>query len=221
MSRLIICLCFLLLTFSCSKAQPKHPTSIITGASQLNKYLPLLRGEKVALLVNQTSMIGNTHLVDTLISLNDKEGLGIKIDKVFAPEHGFRGQAGAGEQVNNGVDTNTGLPIISLYGKNKKPTSEQLEGLDWVVFDIQDVGTRFYTYISTMHYVMQACAENGVKMMVLDRPNPNGMYVDGPVLDTETILRWNAPNPYCSWIDCRRTCSNDQWRKMVGQWDIM
>jgi len=184
MSRLIICLCFLLLTFSCSKAQPKHPTSIITGASQLNKYLPLLRGEKVALLVNQTSMIGNTHLVDTLISLNDKEGLGIKIDKVFAPEHGFRGQAGAGEQVNNGVDTNTGLPIISLYGKNKKPTSEQLEGLDWVVFDIQDVGTRFYTYISTMHYVMQACAENGVKMMVLDRPNPNGMYVDGPVLDT-------------------------------------
>lgn len=184
MSRLIICLCFLSLSLSCSKAQQVQPKSIVTGASQLKEYLPLLNGKKVGLLVNQTSMVGNKHLVDTLIALNDKEDLEIIIDKVFAPEHGFRGKADAGEQVSNGVDTNTGLPIISLYGKNKKPTPDQLEGLDWVVFDIQDVGARFYTYISTMHYVMEVCAENNVKMMVLDRPNPNGMYVDGPVLDT-------------------------------------
>ncbi len=187
MSRLIICLCFLSLNISCSVAQQEEQQEqqpIITGASQLNEYLPLLKGKKIALLVNQTSMIGNTHLVDTLIAINDNQSLGITIDKVFAPEHGFRGQADAGEHVSNGIDTNTGLPIISLYGKNKKPTAKQLEGLDWVIFDIQDVGARFYTYISTMHYVMEACAENNVKMMILDRPNPSGMYVDGPVLDT-------------------------------------
>ena len=184
MTRLIICLCFLLLNFSCSGVQQEKPSNIITGATQFKEYLPLLKGKKIALVVNQTSMIGTTHLIDTLIAINNNKSLGITIEKVFAPEHGFRGQADAGEKVSNGIDSATGLSIISLYGKNKKPTVEQLKGLNWVIFDIQDVGTRFYTYISTMHYVMEACAENSVKFMVLDRPNPNGMYIDGPVLDT-------------------------------------
>lgn len=183
MSRLIICLCFLLLHSACTKAQPEQQLKIVVGAAQFSEYLPLIQGKRIALLVNQTSMVEDDHLVDTLLSINSTQELGIIIDKVFAPEHGFRGQADAGEKVTDGIDPNTGIPIISLYGKNKKPTPEQLKDLDWVIFDIQDVGTRFYTYISTMHYVMQACAENGVKMMVLDRPNPNGMYVDGPVLD--------------------------------------
>src|SRR5690606_11381643 len=119
----------------------------------------------------------NTHLVDTLLSLN------IKIQKIFSPEHGFRGDADAGEKVNNQTDTKTGLPIVSLYGNNKKPSKESLSDVDIVIFDIQDVGVRFFTYISTMHYIMEACAENNKKVIVLDRPNPNGYYVDGPVLD--------------------------------------
>ena len=144
----------------------------------MNEYLPRLYGKKVGLVVNHTSIVGNTHLADTLLSLN------IEVSKVFAPEHGFRGSADAGEKVKDGVDSKTGIPIISLYGKNKKPTPEQLNGIEVVIFDIQDVGARFYTYISTMHYVMEACAENNIPVIVLDRPNPNGMYVDGPVLDT-------------------------------------
>ena len=123
-------------------------------------------------------MVGNTHLVDTLLAL------GADIRKIFCPEHGFRGTAAAGAKVDNSVDTKTGLPIISLYGKNKKPTQEQLEDVDYVLFDLQDVGCRFYTYISTLHYVMEACAEAGIPLAVFDRPNPNGHYVDGPVLDT-------------------------------------
>lgn len=147
-----------------------------TGASLTAQYLDLIRGKKVALLVNQTSMIGDTHLADSLISL------GIAVQKIFAPEHGFRGEADAGEQVKDGKDAKTGIPLISLYGDKKKPGKAELAGIDIVVFDIQDVGVRFYTYISTMSYVMEACAENGVEFMVLDRPNPNGHYVDGPVL---------------------------------------
>lgn len=152
---------------------------IITGSEQLNKYLPLLINKKVGLVVNHTSMVGNTHLVDTLLSLN------VKVKKIFAPEHGFRGKADAGEKVNNELDAKTGLPIISLYGNNKKPTQQQLADLDIMIFDIQDVGVRFYTYISTMHYLMQACAENNKELIILDRPNPNGFYVDGPVLEPE------------------------------------
>ncbi|MFK5889738.1 MAG: DUF1343 domain-containing protein [Flavobacteriaceae bacterium] len=156
--------------------------SIEVGASQLNDYLSLLKNKKVAVVANQTSVIFKkdttfTHLVDSLLSL------GINIKKVFAPEHGFRGQADAGEHVANGIDSKTGLPIISLYGKNRKPSQNQLKGIDIVVFDIQDVGVRFYTYISTLHYVMEACAEAGIAVIVLDRPNPNGHYVDGPVLE--------------------------------------
>ena len=152
---------------------------IITGAERLNLYLPLLMNKKVGLIVNHTSLVGNTHLVDTLLSLN------IHVKKVFAPEHGFRGKADAGEKVNNEIDSKTGLPIISLYGSNKKPTKAQLADLDIVIFDIQDVGVRFYTYISTMHYAMEACAENKKQLLILDRPNPNGNYVDGPILEPE------------------------------------
>ncbi len=156
----------------------KHNDSnIITGAEQTEIYGPVLKGKKVALVVNQTSVIGHTHLVDSMLSL------GIKVQAIFAPEHGFRGDHSAGAKVNSAIDQKTGIKITSLYGKNKKPTAEDLAGIEYVVFDIQDVGVRFYTYISTMHYVMEACAENKIPFMILDRPNPNGHYVDGPVLD--------------------------------------
>ena len=149
------------------------------GAERTNIYIPLLEGKSVGVVANQTSLIGQTHLVDTLIAL------GVNVKCAFAPEHGFRGNAGAGEKITDSKDPKTGLPIVSLYGSNYKPSAKQLEGLDVVIFDIQDVGARFYTYISTMSYMMEACAENGIPMMVLDRPNPNGNYVDGPVLKKE------------------------------------
>ncbi|MEM9920331.1 MAG: DUF1343 domain-containing protein, partial [Bacteroidota bacterium] len=149
--------------------------SIQVGAVQMEAYLPKLKGRKVALVVNQTSRVGDVHLVDTLLQE------GVDIQRIFAPEHGFRGEADAGEKVADGKDIQTGIRVKSLYGKNKKPSAADVADLDWVVFDIQDVGARFYTYISTMHYVMEACAENGVSFMVLDRPNPNGHYVDGPL----------------------------------------
>lgn len=146
------------------------------GAEQMEKLLPLLEGKRIALVVNHTSVVGrsHTHLLDTLLSLK------VDVRKVFAPEHGFRGNADAGETVKNGRDTKSGKPILSLYGKNKKPTPDQLEDIDLVLFDIQDVGARFYTYISTMHYVMEACAENKKSFIVTDRPNPCD-YIDGPV----------------------------------------
>ncbi|MCT4625256.1 MAG: DUF1343 domain-containing protein [Schleiferiaceae bacterium] len=144
-----------------------------------NQYLPLLTGKNIGVVANQTSVIGDVHLVDFLLEQE------IKIKTVFAPEHGFRGKADAGEKVEDGKDAKTGLPIISLYGKNKKPSQEMLEGLDLILFDIQDVGVRFYTYISTLSYVMEAAAEKGIRVMVLDRPNPNGYFIDGPVLKSE------------------------------------
>lgn len=159
-----------------AQTQNDH-AQIVVGAAQINAYLPLIQGQKVALVVNQTSVIGKTHLVDSLLALQ------VGIQKVFAPEHGFRGKADAGEHVKNSRDTRTNLPVISLYGKNKKPSVQQLSDVDLVIFDIQDVGARFYTYISTMHLVMEACAENNKKVLILDRPNPNGHYVAGPVLD--------------------------------------
>ena len=153
--------------------------SLKLGAERTDFYLPLLNGKTIAIIANQTSTIGGTHLVDSLVSL------GVSVQSVFAPEHGFRGNASAGEKIKDGVDPKTGLPIISLYGSNYKPSAKQLAGLNLVVFDIQDVGARFYTYISTMSHMMEACAENGIAMMVLDRPNPNGHYVDGPILKKE------------------------------------
>ena len=167
----IICISLVLFTFSV-KAQ-----NIVLGAERTDTYLPLLKNKNVGVVANQTSMIANTHLVDSLLSLE------IDVVKVFSPEHGFRGKADAGAIIEDGIDSKTGIPIISLYGNNKKPTREQLLGIDVLVFDIQDVGVRFYTYISTLHYVMEA-AENNIKVIVLDRPNPNGHYVDGPILDT-------------------------------------
>lgn len=148
---------------------------VLTGAERMDQYLPLIRDKTIALVVNQTSVVGGTHLADTL------HALGIDIRAIFAPEHGFRGEADAGAKIEDGRDARTGIPLLSLYGSKRKPTAEDLEGVDWVLFDIQDVGARFYTYISTMHYVMEACAEHGVPFMVLDRPNPNGHYVDGPI----------------------------------------
>ena len=135
----------------------------------------------IAVVANQTSLVGSTHLVDTLLRC------GANIQAIFCPEHGFRGTAAAGAHINNSIDPITHIPIISLYGKNKKPLPNQLKGLDLIIFDLQDVGCRFYTYISTLHYVMQACAENNVPLLLLDRPNPNGHYVDGPVLEEPYI----------------------------------
>ena len=161
--------------------QVQDDTTLIVGANQTELYLPLLKGKRVGIVANQTSVIFKNksyiHLVDSLLSLN------VNIKKVFSPEHGFRGNADAGEEVKDGLDTKTGLPLISLYGDNKKPKPEQLKDLDVVVFDIQDVGVRFYTYISTLHYIMEACAEAKIPVIILDRPNPNGKYVDGPTLD--------------------------------------
>ncbi|MBQ0130213.1 MAG: DUF1343 domain-containing protein [bacterium] len=151
----------------------------VSAAQQMDDYLPLLQGKKVGIVGNQTSIIGTTHLVDTLIAK------GVNIKKIYTPEHGFRGTADAGAKVNSGKDEKTGLPIVSLYGKAKKPTPEMLQGIDVVLFDLQDVGVRFYTYISTLTYVMEAAAENNIPVIVLDRPNPNGFYVDGPVLKAE------------------------------------
>lgn len=151
---------------------------VITGAERTNEYLPLLKGKRVALLVNQTATIGHTHLVDSLLKL------GIHIQKIFSPEHGFRGKADAGEKIGNSVDAATGLPIVSLYGKHRKADATDLQDVDILVFDIQDVGTRFYTYISSLQELMESAAENKKPLIILDRPNPNGHYVDGPVLDT-------------------------------------
>lgn len=151
--------------------------ALLTGADQTSEYLTDLKGKRVGMVVNPTSIIGNAHSVDSLRSL------GINIVKVFGPEHGFRGEASAGAKVSSNTDPKTGLPVISLYGSHYKPTVEDLKGIDIMVFDIQDVGVRFYTYISTLHYIMEACAENKIKLIVLDRPNPNGFYVDGPVLE--------------------------------------
>jgi uncharacterized protein YbbC (DUF1343 family) len=151
----------------------------IVGAQRFSIYLDSLKGKRIAIVGNQTSVVKGTHLVDSLLSL------GVKITKVFSPEHGFRGNADAGELVDHSKDTKTGLPIVSLYGTNKKPTNEQMQNIDLVVFDIQDVGVRFYTYLSTLHYVMEACAENKIPLLVLDRPNPNAHYIDGPVLEPE------------------------------------
>lgn len=153
--------------------------SILTGAEQSELYLPLMEGKRVGFVGNQTSIMpqsANKHVVDFLLEK------GVEVKKVFVPEHGFRGTADAGEKIDNSIDQKTGLPIISLYGNNKKPSPTQIADLDVVIFDLQDVGARFFTYISTMHYVMEACAEQGKKVIIFDRPNPNGGYIDGPML---------------------------------------
>jgi uncharacterized protein YbbC (DUF1343 family) len=172
MEKFIAAVIFLIFFISCTQGQT---TDLVVGAEQPEEYLSLLNDKRVALVVNHTSRVKQVHLVDFLISKN------ITIEKIFAPEHGFRGEASAGAEIIDDVDLKTGIPVISLYGENRKPTKEHLRNIDIVVFDIQDVGCRFYTYISTLHLVMEACAENNVPLLVLDRPNPNGDYVAGPV----------------------------------------
>jgi uncharacterized protein YbbC (DUF1343 family) len=181
---------FLLFNTACAQKAVRRPLKvssagkqeeIITGADQTGLYIDYLKGKNIGMVINQTSVIGKnlTLSVDSLLKL------GISVKKIFGPEHGFRGNASNGAEVNDSTDAATRLPVISLYGnKHYKPTPEDLKGLDLVIFDIQDVGARFYTYLSTLHYVMEACAENDMELMIWDRPNPNGFYVDGPVLDT-------------------------------------
>ena len=152
---------------------------VTPGAARFSKYVPILKEKKVGVVANQASLVGKTSLVDTLLSQN------VDVKVIFCPEHGFRGTADAGEKVDGSVDLITGIPIVSLYGSHRKPTNADLEGVDVVIFDLQDVGTRFYTYISTMTYVMEACAENNKDVIILDRPNPNGYFVDGPVMEEE------------------------------------
>jgi uncharacterized protein YbbC (DUF1343 family) len=189
-----------------------------TGAERMNEYLPLLNGKRVAVVGNQTSVIRSAHLVDTLLAR------GIAVKRVFAPEHGFRGDSGAGEHIADGKDRKTGLPIISLYGKTKKPTPEMLSDIDVILFDIQDVGARFYTYISTMHYVMEAAAESGKKLIILDRPNPNGFYIDGPVLDT-SFRSFVGMHPIpvvhgCTVGELARMINGEQWLAHGKQCDL-
>jgi uncharacterized protein YbbC (DUF1343 family) len=172
MKKLILALLFYSIFANAQKSK------LTLGCERLEEYLPALKGKRVAMVVNHTTIFqNNTHLVDTLIKL------GITIPVIFAPEHGFRGDASAGETIQNGVDAKTQILVASLYGKNRKPSPEQLKDIDVVVYDIQDVGVRYYTYPSTMHYVLEACAENNKLCIVLDRPNPNGHMVSGPVLD--------------------------------------
>ena len=180
-------LLFVVVLLSCgNRPSAQIQEKIVVGANQLNLYLPLLKEKNVGVVANQTSVIfkntsseAHTHLVDSLLSL------GISIKKVFAPEHGYRGKADAGEYVKDGVDIKTGLPIVSLYGSNRKPDPEAIKDLDVVIFDVQDVGVRFYTFTSTLHYVMETCAALNIPVLVLDRPNPNSHYIDGPILELE------------------------------------
>ena len=178
---IVIKITFFLLVINSAQKSFAQTERILVGAEQTELYLKDIQTKRIAVVANQTSRIRSrnkyVHLIDTLISMN------INVKKVFAPEHGFRGIADAGEKVSDGFDIKTGLPIVTLYGENRKPSSKHLENIDVVIFDIQDVGARFYTYISTMHMVMESVAENNKKIYILDRPNPNGHYVDGPILD--------------------------------------
>lgn len=210
MKYLTLILSYLLITAGLYANAP-----VRSGAEQLDKWLPLVEGKRIALVANQTSLCGKAHLLDTLVALKRAPAM------LMAPEHGFRGKMDAGATIKDGKDFRTGIPVVSLYGKNKKPTPAQLQSVDAIVFDLQDVGVRFYTYISTLYYVMQACAENGKPLIVLDRPNPCD-YVDGPVLDLkfksfvgmlpipvlhgctlgEIALMINGEG----WLDCRKPC---------------
>ena len=215
-----------LIVFSCKSSskdrilpvQTAQQTKILPGAYNLNRYLPLLQNKQVAIVGNQTSEINGTHLVDTLLQR------GVQIVKVFAPEHGFRGQASAGEQVTDSKDKTTGLPIISLYGKHKKPTAKDLQNVDIIVFDIQDVGARFYTYLSTLHYVMEAAAEQHIPVIVLDRPNPNADYIAGPVMENKNksfVGMHPVPIVYAMTIgEYARMINGEHWLKNGIQADL-
>ena len=218
---------FLLLNFQLISYAQSSELKIETAAARTGLYVNLLKGKNIAVVANQTSVIFKEiykkkqearHLVDSLLML------GIEVKKVFAPEHGFRGKADAGEVVKDGFDTKTGLQIISLYGKNKKPSATQLKGIDIVVFDIQDVGARFYTYISSLHYVMEACAEAGIQVIILDRPNPNSHYIDGPVLEakhTSFVGMHKVPVVYGMTIgEYGKMINGEKWLKNGIQCDL-
>jgi uncharacterized protein YbbC (DUF1343 family) len=179
--RLFLSFLFVFMLFQCPNVTAKTSgleTPIVVGAERLSSYLPLLKNKRVALLINQTSLVYNKLLLDTLISS------GVQVVKIFVPEHGFRGTADAGAHIKNDIDAQTGLPVISLYGKHKKPSAEQMKDIDVLLYDLQDVGVRFYTYISTLEYAMDACIDHKKELLILDRPNPNRHIIDGPVLDT-------------------------------------
>ena len=179
--RLFLPFLFVLMLFQCPNVTAKATgleTPIVVGAERLSSYLPLMKNKRVALLINQTSLVYNRLLLDTLISS------GVQVVKIFVPEHGFRGTADAGAHIKNDIDAQTGLPVISLYGKHKKPSAEQMKDIDVLLYDLQDVGVRFYTYISTLEYAMDACIDHKKELLILDRPNPNRHIIDGPVLDT-------------------------------------
>jgi uncharacterized protein YbbC (DUF1343 family) len=210
MQNISICLITLLLMNAEINAQ------IILGSARIDAFKPLLKNKKIGLVVNQSSLVNSTHLIDTLKTLK------VNITTLFSPEHGLRGNYSAGEKIKSGMDEKTGLPIISLYGNNKKPSAEQLKNVDIIIFDLQDVGARFYTYISTLHYVMEALAETNKTLIVLDKPNPNGDIIDGPVLDTNfhsfvgmhpiPILHGMTMGEYAqmingeSWLKCKIKC---------------
>jgi len=230
----LIFISFLFVSAACGLPRKTTPTNtssfsnqnqIITGAERYDFYLPLLKDKKIGIVTNQTGIIvssGNTKenlsIVDFLLSKQ------VAIQKIFAPEHGFRGTADAGEHIIDGKDTKTGLPIISLYGNNKKPKPEQLAGIDVMIFDLQDVGARFYTYISSLHYIMEACAENNIQLIVLDRPNPNGGIVDGPVLEKEyTSFVGMHPIPLVHGMtigEYSRMINGEKWLKNGIQCDL-
>ena len=198
--------------------EPFINRSYINGDAQLNEYLPLLQGKRVALIANQSSVFKNTHLADTLLAL------GVKVKKVFSPEHGFRGKADAGEHVKNIKDFKTGLTIISLYGKNYKPKPADLKDVDVFIYDLQDVGARFYTYISTLYYTLQSAAELNKEYIILDRPNPNGFYVDGPVLeDSCKSYVGIIPIPIvhgCTVAELARMMIEEGWLKTLKRPDV-
>lgn len=200
----------------CAAHASTQAATLRTGAEQMENYLPLLKGKRIALLVNQTARVGKQHLVDTLLSLH------VQITKIFSPEHGFRGNADAGEPVNNSRDEQTGLPIVSLYGTHHKPSKEDLQEVDLLIYDIQDVGARFYTYISSLQELMEAAAENNIPLLILDRPNPNGFYTDGPVLDKTftsfvgmqrvPIVHGMTVGEYAQMLNGEHWLSNPKWQ---------
>jgi uncharacterized protein YbbC (DUF1343 family) len=213
MKNLLVMLSFCLMQFSneaCQQQSGNQP-AIKTGAEQSSLYLPLLAGKRVGLAGNHTSVNGSLHLLDFLLQKK------INVTMVFAPEHGFRGEASPGEKIQDGKDPKTGIPIISLYGQNRKPSPEVMKNLDVMVFDIQDVGCRFYTFLSTLYYVIEACAENNVPLLVLDRPNPNGDYVAGPMLKAEyTSFVGIVPVPVvhgCTFGEIAEMINGERWTK--------
>ena len=216
MNKIFLINLFLIFFISC---RGESRIEISAGAEQPEKYLSLIAGKRVGLVVNHSAMCGNVHLVDFLLEQN------IKVSAIFAPEHGFRGDAAAGETVNDGIDKKTGIPVISLYGKNRKPETRHLKGIDIMIFDIQDVGCRFYTYISTLHLVMEVCAGQEIPLIVFDRPNPNGDYVAGPVLEPgfESFVGMH-PIPVvhgCTVGELAMMINGEKWLKTQNKCDLI